>query len=88
MVLVRGPRATADILNSIRRHENSGEVVTKIILSPLLHSALITEAWEFAQTDVGEKVYTIMEIPVEVSHTLAKMEFAVEVEQGNARNDA
>ena len=87
MVLVRGPAATASVINAISRHERLGERVTRVVISPRLHDVLVDEAWEFAQSDIVN-VIKFMEIPVEVSPQLTGLDFSMDVIREHPHNDA
>jgi len=87
MNLIRGPRAIADVMNSISRHERSGETVLRISISPNLERQMLDEAWKFYRDDLV-RVGTILEIPVVVNYSLTGNDFIVEAEGGKVRHDA
>ena len=78
---------THTIMKAIGEHEQNGEVVIKVIISPNLHMALIEEAWMYANT-LLEEVNSISMIPVETSMQLYKREFEIIAEKGRYRHDA
>lgn len=78
---------THTIMKAIGEHEQSGEVVIKVIISPNLHMALIEEAWLYANT-LLEVVNSISMIPVETSTDFSKKHFEIVTEKGLYRNDA
>lgn len=87
MNFIRGPKATYDVLKAIERREKTKQIVTRVTISPNLHTLLVDEAWQYHGQDV-EYIGNFMNIPVVISTQLNGNEFFLDTEQGEYRNDA
>ena len=64
MSILNMPQHTSIVMAAIGKHEQNGETVVQVIVSPNLHMALIVEAWLYAGEAIDE-INSISMIPVE-----------------------
>jgi hypothetical protein len=86
MGLIFMPKAVADIAASVTRHQNDGEIVHRIVVSPNLHHQIIEEVWQYDR----EIIYTadsLWFIPIKVSETLSGNDFYLDTEKGRYTHD-